>query len=67
MAAGRFNLHEHPATALSWTEGLIEALASDPLAHVVTADHCQYGQVTRSATDRTTLLPELNEVDQISY
>ena len=59
VLAGRFDLHEHPATALSWKEGVIEALASDPLAHVVTADQCQYGLVTRSATDRTKLLPAL--------
>ena len=32
-------------------------MASDPLAHVVTADKFQYGLVTRSATGRTTLLP----------
>ena len=51
--AGIFDLPEHPATALSWKEGVVEALASDPLAHVITADQCQYGLVTWSATDRT--------------
>ena len=57
IPAGRIYLHEHPATALSWKEEVIEALASDPLAHVVTADQCQHGLATRSATDRTQLLP----------
>ena len=41
MLVGRFYLHGNPATALAWKEGIIEALASDPLAHVVTADQCQ--------------------------
>ena len=53
MLAGNFDLHGHPATALSWKEGVIEALASDPRAYVVIADKCQYGLVTRSTTDRT--------------
>ena len=51
VLAGRFDLHGHPAITLSWKEGIIKALASDPFAHVVTADQCQYGLVTRSATD----------------
>ena len=34
-------------------------MASDPYVHVVTADQFQYGLVTRSATDRTKLLPAL--------
>ena len=54
--AGIIYLRGHPATALFWKEGIIEALASDPLAHLVTADQCQYGLVTRPATDRTKLL-----------
>ena len=29
MARGTFYLHEHPATALSWKEGPIEALMKD--------------------------------------
>ena len=57
MFAGRFDLHEHPTTALSSKEEIIEALVSYPLADVVTADQCQYGLVTRSATDRTKRLP----------
>ena len=34
-------------------------MASDPFDHVVTAEQCQYGLVTRSATDRTKLVPAL--------
>ena len=59
VLAGKLDLHEHPATALSWKEGIIEASGSDPLAHVVTADKCQYGLVAGFATDRTKLLPAL--------
>ena len=66
MLAGRFHLHEHLATAVSWKEGVIEALASDPLARVATADQCQYSLVTRSATDRTTHLPALKPTNVLA-
>ena len=51
IAKGTYDLHEHPATALSWKEDVIEALARHPLAKVVTADQCRYGLVTPSAED----------------
>ena len=51
VAKGNDYLHEHPATALSWKEDVIEALARHPLSQVVTADQCRYGLVTPSAED----------------
>ena len=50
-AKGKHYLHEHPATALSWKEDVIEALARHPLSQVVTADQCRYGLVTPSTED----------------
>ena len=35
VAKGKHDLHEHPATALSWKDNVIEALARHPLSQVV--------------------------------
>ena len=37
----RYDLHEHPATAMSWKEDVITALARRPNARLVIADQCQ--------------------------
>ena len=59
QAKGKYYLHEHPATALSWKEDAVEALARHPLSKVVVADQCRYGLVTPSADDPTKMLPAM--------
>lgn len=58
-AEERYNLHEHPATAMSWKEDVITALARKPNARLVTADQCQYGLVTPSEDDPAKMMPAL--------
>ena len=53
---GKLDLHQHPATALSWKEDVIDSLARHPLAHVVVGHQSQYGLVTPSAADKTKML-----------
>ena len=43
MYKGKYFLHEHPATALSWKEDTVLALLKSPLVHTVVADQCMYG------------------------
>ena len=59
MRRGKYFLHEHPATALSWREEQIASIARDPTVHVVVGDQCQYGLVTPSAEDKSKLMPAL--------
>ena len=59
IARGKFFLHEHPATALSWKEEDIDALARLPFTYLVTGDQCMYGLVTPSADDPTQMVPAL--------
>ena len=40
---GKYSLHEHPATALSWKEPQVAALLNDPTVHEVVAHQCMYG------------------------
>ena len=56
---GRYYLHEHPASALSWKEEEIDALASKPGSFVVVADQCMYGLVTPSQNDPDVKLPAM--------
>ena len=56
---GKFFLHEHPASALSWSEDSIKRLCELPSTFTVTADQCQYGLVTPSAKDKGVLVPAL--------
>ena len=56
---GKFFLHEHPASALSWSEDSIKQLCGLPSTFTVTADQCQYGLVTPSAKDKDVMLPAL--------
>ena len=46
LLAGRHFLHEHPATAVSWKEQEMMALARHPLVHCVVAHQCAYGLTT---------------------
>ena len=57
MAQGRFFVHEHPATAVSWNEREVVRLAMMPGVQVVVADQCQYG--LKSKSDTGELLPAL--------
>ena len=59
MAKGKYFLHEHPATALSWKEEEIAALASKPSVHLVTMHQCQYGLVTPSHDEPGKMVPAL--------
>ena len=59
LRAGRHFLHEHPASALSWSEKVISALAKLPGVHCVVADQCQYGLTTPSEEDRNVMLPAM--------
>ena len=43
---GKYFLHEHPATALSWKEPEISALLRHPTVHAVVAHQCMYGLTT---------------------
>ena len=58
LQGGHF-LHEHPASALSWKEPAMAALARDPLIHCVVADQCMYGLDTPSEKDRSKLMPAM--------
>ena len=44
---GRHFLHEHPASAVSWKEPQMAALARRCGVHAVVADQCMYGLVTK--------------------
>ena len=46
---GRHFLHEHPASALSWKEPVVEALAKSLNVYVAKCDQCQFGLLTKSA------------------
>ena len=46
MQGGRYFVHEHPATALSWNERCILELMAFEDVHVVKADQCQFGLTT---------------------
>ena len=52
VAKEKYDVHEHPATALSWKEDVVEALARHPLSQVVAADRCRYGLVTPAVEDQ---------------
>ena len=54
-----FFLREHPATAMSWKEEDIAALARMPFNFLVTMDQCQYGLLTPSDDDRSKMVPAL--------
>ena len=48
--AGRYYVHEHPATASSWNEREIQNLARQENVEKVTSDLCMFGLTTRGST-----------------
>ena len=54
---GRYFLHEHPASALSWKVREMEILVAHPLVNSVVGDQCMYGLLTPSEFDRTSMVP----------
>ena len=46
LRAGRFFVHEHPATAMSWNEKCIIELLAYNEVHIAKADQCQFGLTT---------------------
>ena len=46
LDAGRFFVHEHPATALSWDERCIVKMLAHCDVHLVKAHQCQFGLMT---------------------
>ena len=52
MRAGRWLLHAHPATAVSWREECFNELTKDPSVQVVKADQCQYGLTSPAPAGR---------------
>ena len=47
LTNGKFFLHEHPATAISWDEKPIKDLLMHQAVTSVVADQCQYGLTTK--------------------
>ena len=55
MAKGKYFLHEHPASAISWKEDCISSIANNPSVHTVVAHQCMYGltsPVSRRSSER---------------
>ena len=48
LSAGRYFLHEQPASAASWTVPEILELLKDPRVQMTVGHQCQYGQQTSS-------------------
>ena len=46
LSAGRFFVHEHAATAVSWDERCITKILAHQDVHLVKADQCQFGLTT---------------------
>ena len=46
LEAGRHFLHEHPATASSWRERIVQELRQDKRVGEVVGDQCRYGLKT---------------------
>ena len=44
LTSGRYFLHEHPASAISWPMPCVEAVKDLPGVDTVVGDQCQYGQ-----------------------
>ena len=59
MRRGKYFLHEHPATAMSWKEDQVRSIARELNVRIVTADQCEYGLVTPSAEDRKVMVPAM--------
>ena len=48
VQAGRYFLHEHPATATSWQEDCVEEVMRQPGVDYAVMDQCQYGQTAEN-------------------
>ena len=59
MLKGRYFLHEHPATALSWKEDTVLVLIRSPLVHTVVADQSLYGLTTPAEGPTSERLPAM--------
>ena len=59
MLKGKHFLDEHPASALSWKEDSIVAIAMDPTVHTVVAHQCMYGLTTPVSSSGNERLPAL--------
>lgn len=66
---GNFYLHEHPASADSWPEPAVQAIAALPGAFTSTFDQCVFGLVApftgEPCRKRTTFLHNMVEVDRV--
>ena len=56
---GKYFLHEHPATALSWKEDAITQLSKLPSVYTTVADQCMYGLTSPTGADGTERLPSM--------
>ena len=48
LAKGRYFVHEHPASAVSWNEAEMVKLMAFDNVHLVKADQCMYGLKTHT-------------------
>ena len=56
---GMFFLHEHPATASSWSMDVVRELEAHPGVHVVTGDMCRWGMRVRDEIPEDQGQPDL--------
>ena len=56
---GKYFLHEHPASALSWRTEEIKAIEKMALVQTIVGDQCQYGLVTPAEGDKTKMMHAL--------
>ena len=59
VSQGRYLLHEHPASAMSWSEDSIKSSLKLRNVRQVTGHQSQYGLVTPSANDSNELVPAM--------
>ena len=59
MARGKWLLHEHPASALSWREDDVEAIRRSLFVQTAVGDQCHYGLVTLPEHDKSKMMPAL--------
>ena len=49
MEGGRYYVHEHPATASSWAEAVVQETMGMPDAWIVRTNMCRFGTTTKKA------------------
>ena len=57
--SGRYFLHEHPASALSWRTDDIKSIEKHVTVQTTVGDQCQYGPVTPAEGNRHLKVPAL--------